>query len=33
LYALEEATNFIGAPEIEQVREAILDWQAGRLAA
>ena len=31
LYALEEA--FAGAAEIEWVRDAILDWQGGRLAA
>jgi len=32
LYALEEAPH-LGAAEIERAREAILDWQDGRLAA
>ena len=33
LYAVEEAPDFVGAAEIERMREAILEWQAGRLAA
>ena len=33
LYALEETPHFAGAVEIERVREAILEWQGGRLAA
>jgi len=32
LYALEEVPH-LGAAEIERAREAILDWQDGRLAA
>ena len=32
LYALDEAPH-LGAAEIERAREAILDWQDGRLAA
>jgi hypothetical protein len=33
LYALEEAPHLVGAAEIERLREAILDWQGGRLVA
>lgn len=32
LYALEEVPD-LGAAEIERVREAMLDWKGGRLAA
>jgi len=33
LYALEDASHFAGAAEIERVHEAILEWQDGKLAA